>query len=164
MMYMALMYPQKLWGGRAVTVYEDGPWPLLTKAGAKAYLDWHRADPVDDREREECAAVKAAQGNDNPFVSEPELAEYLWGDKAGMGYVPPTPEATRIPLRGHYSRSADTAIDLYSPHVPDDAVWRMDGTAVEGNSIELEGMASGSHILSFDAGNIKGKLTVIVEP
>lgn len=34
---------------------------------------WHEADPVDEAERQRCARVKEVQGNENPFVSAPEL-------------------------------------------------------------------------------------------
>lgn len=163
-MYMALMYPRQLWGGRAVVVMDDGPWPLLNSAASRAYLEWHRADPADARELAEMAAVAAVQGNENPFVTLPSLAEYLWGDKAGTGYVPPEVERERTPLRGHYSRSRDAAVDLYSPHVPAGARWTLDGSSVAGTAVPMTQLATGTHELAFDAGTLKGKLTIIVEP
>jgi len=164
MMYMALMYPQPLWHGRAVTVLEDGYWPLLSKAGAKAYLGWHRADRPDADELAEMADIAAAQGNANPFVEMPELAEYLWGDRAGMGYIPPETEKTRTPLRGRYSRKTDKEIDLYSPHVPEDARWTLDGKPVENSSVDLASITDGLHQLCFAADRLKGKLTISIEP
>lgn len=164
MMYMALMYPQQLWCSRAMTVFEDGDWPLLSDAGAEAYLGWHRSDPVDRREEAEMALVMESQGNANPFVEMPELAEYLWGDRAGMGFVPPETEKNRTVLRGTYSRSADKVIDLYSPHVPEGAVWTLDGRAATGQSIDISNVPTGLHELTFTAGDLRGKLTVNITP
>lgn len=82
-MYMALIYPRELWNGRAVMFYTDGGWPLLTPYATGLLLDWHRADPVDERERAENSVLAECQGNINPFVEWPEVAEYLWGDRVG---------------------------------------------------------------------------------
>ncbi len=41
-------------------------------------LKWHRNDPVSDKERDRNEAVEAQQGNRNPFVDDPNLAEYIW--------------------------------------------------------------------------------------
>jgi len=44
-------------------------------------LKWHRQDPVSEKERVRNNAVYALQGNRNPFIDYPEMAEYIWGDK-----------------------------------------------------------------------------------
>ena len=49
-------------------------------------LKWHRQDPVSEREINRNAKVKALQGNDNPFVVEPALIEYIWGTMKGVAY------------------------------------------------------------------------------
>jgi endonuclease I len=41
-------------------------------------LLWNEQDPPDDSERARDAAVKAIQGNTNPFVAAPTLANRLW--------------------------------------------------------------------------------------
>ena len=43
-------------------------------------MKWHRNDAVSDEERRRASRVAAIQGNHNPFVEYPELAEYIWGD------------------------------------------------------------------------------------
>ena len=47
-------------------------------------LSWHRADPVSDKERVRMNEVYKIQGNRNPFIDYPCLAEYIWGDKLGQ--------------------------------------------------------------------------------
>ncbi|MDE6715215.1 MAG: endonuclease, partial [Muribaculaceae bacterium] len=49
-------------------------------------MAWHRADPVDQKELDRNEAVYSRQGNRNPFIDLPQLAEYLWGDKAGQTF------------------------------------------------------------------------------
>jgi len=41
-------------------------------------LNWNREDPPDADERARDAAVRRIQGNSNPFVSDPGLANVLW--------------------------------------------------------------------------------------
>lgn len=57
--------------------------PVFTDFAKNLFLKWHRQDPVSDRERHRNDAVQAIQGNRNPFVDIPDLAEYIWGTKQG---------------------------------------------------------------------------------
>ena len=47
-------------------------------------LDWHRLDPVSEKELKRSAEVNKIQGNRNPFIDYPELVEYIWGNKQGQ--------------------------------------------------------------------------------
>ena len=47
-------------------------------------LDWHRADPVSEKERRRAETVFSIQGNRNPYIDYPELVEYIWGNKKGQ--------------------------------------------------------------------------------
>ncbi len=55
-------------------------------------LEWHRADPVSEKEKIRNEAIFGntkyntgaySQGNRNPFIDYPCLAEYIWGNKKG---------------------------------------------------------------------------------
>ncbi|MBR1877399.1 MAG: endonuclease [Paludibacteraceae bacterium] len=46
-------------------------------------LTWHRMDPVSKKELDRAVEVNKIQGNRNPFIDYPELAEYIWGNKQG---------------------------------------------------------------------------------
>jgi hypothetical protein len=46
-------------------------------------LEWHRLDPVSHKELDRAVEVNKIQGNRNPFIDYPELAEYIWGNKQG---------------------------------------------------------------------------------
>lgn len=46
-------------------------------------LDWHRNDPPDDFEMNRNNVVYNWQFNRNPFIDQPDLIEYIWGDNVG---------------------------------------------------------------------------------
>lgn len=47
-------------------------------------LEWHRNDPPDDFEMNRNNIIYTWQINRNPFIDQPELIEYIWGDRAGQ--------------------------------------------------------------------------------
>ncbi len=44
-------------------------------------LIWHQKDPVDQSERRRHGRIAEIQGNRNPFIDDPEVAEQLYGDQ-----------------------------------------------------------------------------------
>ncbi|MCA0133745.1 endonuclease [Winogradskyella alexanderae] len=46
-------------------------------------LDWHRNDPPDDYEMNRNNVIYNWQQNRNPFIDQPDLVEYIWGDNVG---------------------------------------------------------------------------------
>jgi hypothetical protein len=46
-------------------------------------LDWHRNDPPDDFEMHRNNVVYNWQFNRNPFIDQPDLVEYIWGENVG---------------------------------------------------------------------------------
>ena len=47
-------------------------------------LEWHRNDPPDDFEMNRNNIVYNWQRNRNPFIDQPDLVEYIWGDQVGQ--------------------------------------------------------------------------------
>lgn len=76
--------------------YSNGVCDFQSKSLA-LMLKWHRQDPVSDKEVTRNAKVADLQGNENPFVVEPNLVEYIWGTMKGKPYdcdgevLPPDP-------------------------------------------------------------------------
>ena len=85
--YMATCYKDQDFtaGGKGYKVFINGTANFLNTA-LNLYLKWHRNDPVSDKEIRRNNAVAKKQGNRNPFVDEPELAEYIWGNKKSVAY------------------------------------------------------------------------------
>lgn len=46
-------------------------------------LEWHRMDPVSDKELQRIRQVSRIQHNRNPFIDYPCLVEYIWGSRQG---------------------------------------------------------------------------------
>ena len=102
----------------------------------------------------------------NPFVDFPKLVDYIWGEKSSQPYAPEQDEQEkeRIPLRATYSVSTDEKIDLYSPYIPNDVIWTVNGVEISSESIETKSLGLGVHELRFESRTIKGKLKIkIVE-
>ena len=57
---------------------EFQPWLI------EVLLDWHRSDPVSDKEVCRADQISSIQHNRNPFIDYPELVEYIWGNKKGQ--------------------------------------------------------------------------------
>lgn len=66
-------------------------------------LDWHRLDPVSNKEKARAIEVNKIQGNRNPFIDYPELVEYIWGNKQGA-------QVDFNTLKGTYDTDAPTAL------------------------------------------------------
>ncbi len=52
-------------------------------------LDWHRNDPPDDYEMNRNNVVYTWQRNRNPFIDQPDLVEYIWGNNVGDPWSQP---------------------------------------------------------------------------
>lgn len=59
----------------------------LTSYGIALLLKWHREDPVSQREIDRNNGIQATQGNRNPFIDYPILAEYIWGKYYGETFL-----------------------------------------------------------------------------
>ena len=170
-MYMGVVYSRELWPGRSTMLYTDGGYPYLTGYGREVLLDWHRSDPVDEAELLRDREIAAFQGCGNPFVADADLAEYIWGAHSGETYpgdeepkTDPVEDPDTGTLKGVYSLSADSRIDLRSPYVGADANWSIDGVAVAGLSISLDGVSTGRHELSYRSRSAAGKIIITVTP
>jgi endonuclease I len=52
-------------------------------------LDWHRQDPVSQKEIDRNNAIYEYQKNRNPFIDHPEWVDSIWGQDNSGGGVPP---------------------------------------------------------------------------
>lgn len=60
---------------------------LVMREGVyKLMLEWAKNDPVDQIEISRADEIEWIQGNRNPYVDFPELAEYVWGEKSGQDF------------------------------------------------------------------------------
>ncbi|MBR3977789.1 MAG: endonuclease [Bacteroidaceae bacterium] len=78
-MYMFTCYQDLSWEKTWMN-YANSTYPTLKPWAVKLLLKWHKQDPVSEKEVNRNNAVYAVQGNRNPYVDYPQLADYVWGD------------------------------------------------------------------------------------
>lgn len=162
-MYMVTLYPDRIvpFGQTTYSYFDGSSYPSLTDASARQLMAWHRADPVSDIEVKRNSVFALAQGNRNPFVDYPGVAEYLWGDKAGEPYMNPdeSPAPQYEPLRARYS-IADSRISLASPWVDSGAQWSVNGVPVAGDFLVPADLGTGFHTLRFRSQSESGAVVI----
>ena len=87
----------------------------LTKYGVALLLKWHREDPVSQKEIDRNNGIQKTQGNRNPFIDYPYLAEYIWGEKAGekvnLGDLVSSSDERFVPGQSNGYNGTGTAIE-----------------------------------------------------
>lgn len=135
--YMVCCYQNLHW--KYTYMVDNNPYPTLNTWSINLLLDWHRKDPVSQKEIDRNEQVYRFQNNRNPFIDYPELAEYLWGNKKGLVFnegetITPGGEATLItPVQ-------DMELDF--------------GQCVVGKSV--------TRYLQFRGENLKGNLSLVL--
>lgn len=110
----------------------------LTKKAVVLLMKWHREDPVSQKEIDRNNGIQQTQGNRNPFIDYPYLAEYIWGEHAGetidMNYLMPSTDPLFVPGVSDGSRT-------YVPPVPGTmygVTWSANGDVLSVDSIAEE--------------------------
>lgn len=100
--YMATVYDDINWVINYM--FQKNSWPTLRDWSVDMLLDWARHDPVSQKEIDRNNIVEQYQGNRNPFIDFPELAEYIWGTRTSEVFrladqpgIDPTPPVTGDP-------------------------------------------------------------------
>lgn len=94
--YMAVRYYDKGFSSYSGGMCGEENYLAFKDWAVELLMKWHRQDPVSPKEIDRNNAVKLTnQGNRNPFIDHPELAEHIWGDRRGQVWLgttePPTP-------------------------------------------------------------------------
>ena len=114
----------------------------LTAYGVALLMKWTRQDAVSPKETNRNNGIQQTQGNRNPFIDCPVLAEYLWGNKAGEAVT------SADLLTCGCVDTVYSAVEL----VPEENVSRLASvslTPVE-NGFTLSCLPDGAQVLLFD--------------
>lgn len=123
-------------------------------------LDWHRNDPPDDFEMNRNNVVYQWQFNRNPFIDQPDMVEYIWGNMIDETWqqplsiddvstlevsIYPNPTTNRIYFKGIQNT---TKIDVFS----------LDGRQLSSYSISNDSyidlnVISGMYLLNISSDN-----------
>lgn len=108
--YMATMVRwagkyQTFTSGDGAKIFSDGYTEAkkygLTAYGVTLLMKWHREDPVSQKEIDRNNGIQETQGNRNPFIDYPYLAEFIWGEHAGetvdMSLLMPSTDPDFVP-------------------------------------------------------------------
>ena len=83
--YMATCYKNELpsWPGSEQLNYGANKYKAFSTWTINMLMEWTRLDPVSEKEKKRNEAIYGIQGNRNPFIDHPELAEFIWGNMQG---------------------------------------------------------------------------------
>lgn len=159
--FMATAYEYLEW-----TAYPDyishSSYLMFSETIQQVLLDWHRADPVSDKEICRADRISDIQHNRNPFIDYPELVEYIWGNKKGQavnlaalqctykaGACPdpiiPTPDPQQY----------DTIINL--PAIAKNTVKNYTNGTIQGAETDIQ--SNGSCSITMGASNRDGEIS-----
>ena len=104
--YVATCYADVAWGSKSTVDSEidKNSWPTLKPWLYQMLLKWHNDDPVSAKEIQINDDAQAVQGNRNPFIDYPILADYIWGSLTTTAFD----LAAAVPHR-HIKRDSLTA-------------------------------------------------------
>ena len=91
--YMATVYQHMRdeWQtAEGLLTIDPASWQTMRPWVYELMMKWAAEDPVDDIERDRNEVICQIQGNRNPFVDIPQLADFLWGDNTeSVFYIDP---------------------------------------------------------------------------
>lgn len=108
----------------------------LTKKAVVLLMKWHREDPVSRKEIDRNNGIQETQGNRNPFIDYPYLAEYIWGEHAGeavdMDFLMPSTDPDFVPGVSDGART-------FVPPIPAamyGVTWSVNGEITQTDSVQ----------------------------
>lgn len=96
--YVYTVYDQLNW--TSASMGSKNSWPTLKPWAYEMLLQWSRQDPVSQKEINRNDAAERQQGNRNPFIDFPNLAEYIWGTKTTEAFYIADQGGSTPPLTG----------------------------------------------------------------
>lgn len=85
-MYMFVIYDDINWDSAKGWMFDKSSDLMFKPWAYNMLLEWSAKDPVSAKETSRNDGVALEQGNRNPFIDLPDLADYLWGSKRGEAY------------------------------------------------------------------------------
>ena len=180
--YLATCYNNEIstWKyNQASTMLAGNNYPVFTGWALQMLLEWHRKDPVSQKEITRNNNIHDKQGNRNPYIDYPELAEYVWGNMVGTNWTPggsvnPNTAELTLPVDGSTIDMGTTtpgneltvSVDVEGLDLLQDLNVTVtgDGFAVTPSTISAADAISGSEVyVTFSGttpGNYTGTLTI----
>lgn len=173
--YMAAAYNSRIdeWNSAQLA---GNSYPCFSSWSVNLLMKWHREDPVSQKETDRNEVVYKWQGNRNPFIDHPELAEYVWGTKNDEGWIPGgtvpdpiiiNPDVNEIYDCGVVSKgnSETISIPLQATGITEELSVRIQNTnfSVTPKEVTVEAAKAGTSIEVTFAPNETGKHSAKIE-
>lgn len=95
-LYIATTY-QNYSGSWSSPMMDNNTYPVFNEWAIDLLLQWHRQDPVSEKETTRNNVVYSFQNNRNPYIDYPQLAEHVWGDMTDVPfYINPASTGPRL--------------------------------------------------------------------
>ena len=115
----------------------------LTQYAVDLFMKWHRQDPVSQKEIDRNNGIQQTQGNRNPFIDYPYLAEFIWGEHAGeavdMSLLMPSTDPNFVPGVSNGWLGGDTPPTPPTPVTKYGVTWYVNGSVALVDSIAENG-------------------------
>lgn len=159
--FMATAYEYLEW-----TAYPDyishSSYLMFSDTIQQVLLDWHRADPVSDKEICRADRISDIQHNRNPFIDYPELVEFIWGNKKGqavdLSALQCTYKADACPdpiIPTPDPQQYDTIINM--PAIAKNTVKNYTNGDIQGAETDIQ--SNGSSSITMGASNRDGEIS-----
>lgn len=140
---------------------EDSGWPgsdMVTGSQPKEWalkmlMEWHKNDPVSQKEKDRNEAVYALQGNRNPYIDDPVFADKVWGAQNGVEVYD-----NHLPELNIYPNPAD---DLITIEIPGSDGNRQKVTIIDISGRILLSRSFDDHPVKVDISNFGNGIYII---
>ena len=126
--------------------YDAANYYGLKKKAVVLLMKWHREDPVSQKEIDRNNGIQETQGNRNPFIDYPYLAEYIWGEHYGetidMSKLMPSTDPEFIPGVSNGSREGSSPVDPPQPTEKYTVTWMANGQQLHTDEVAQNGKIS----------------------
>lgn len=156
-----------------VTCYEDkvstwvsdqlagNAYPAFSAWSVSLFLKWNAQDPVSDKEINRNNVIYSNyQHNRNPFIDHPELADYVWGDKANSAWsltaaqgAVPADDIAVLQITRDRIFIQNSEKQAYSYRIIDSNARVLESGNFSGEeySITIDGLASGMYVFELSS-------------
>jgi len=151
-LYMATAYQHyaRKWDTtKPENMMQNNTYPVLKPWALDLLLQWHRQDPISQKEILRNEDVYKIQKNRNPYIDQPMLVEYIWGTRTNMPFrldlntvFPylkwPNDNDTLNLGKVTYNSYKDTTIYLQAMHLSGDLTLALGGLNADNYSIDKQ--------------------------
>jgi len=165
LLYFATRY-ENLVAGYSYTMFNNTNDQVFNTTFKNILLEWHRMDPVSNREIARNNAVYARQNNRNPYIDHPEYVNMIWGPALST-----TTFETFADVSVYPNPSYDHKINIYSETTLDEIqlvningqlIMQIQKPASTNNSYILENLPQGFYFVKLTSGNQHATKKVII--